>query len=268
MALSTFFGVDVLLFLLIGLLGGAHCIGMCGPLVTVYAERMGSSQSGTPAGGGRDAHLTLYEVRQHTLFNLGRTISYALLGGIFGAIGGLLFVTTASLTPVLEAVRGGVGLVVGGLVIATGAYYLAGRTGAEVRLPGLQRLTTWLAARIDRLVNSPGIMGLGAIHGLFPCPILYPAFLYAFATGSPAGGAIALGALGLGTIPAVFAYGTVIDAVDAVHRRRVHRLLGAVFIVLGYVLFAHGLMSLGIHLPHPELPFYDGIDAPGAHDHH
>ena len=29
---------DLAVFFLIGLLGGVHCIGMCGPLVTTYAE--------------------------------------------------------------------------------------------------------------------------------------------------------------------------------------------------------------------------------------
>ncbi|AEH35411.1 sulfite exporter TauE/SafE family protein [Halopiger xanaduensis] len=263
----TLLGVDVLLFLVIGLLGGAHCIGMCGPLVTVYASRMdGAATDGGQRhrDRGRESHLTTYEVRQHALFNLGRTASYTLLGALFGALGSVLFVTTDALTPVLETVRGGVGLVIGGFVIATGVYYLLGRTTGGIQLPGLERVVSRLTAHVDRLANGPGIVGLGALHGLLPCPILYPAFLYAFATGSPAGGALALAALGIGTIPAVFAYGTVIDAVDVAHRRRVHRLLGVAFVVLGYVLLAHGLMSLGIHVPHPELPFYDGLETAGA----
>ncbi|WP_226042887.1 sulfite exporter TauE/SafE family protein [Natrinema sp. DC36] len=249
-------GIDVLLFLAIGILAGAHCIGMCGPLVTIYASQMDDGTSNI----GRKSHLTTYEVRQHALFNIGRTLSYTLLGAVFGALGSTLFVTTASFSSLVEFVRGGVGLVIGGLVMIIGIYYLLGRTTGGIHLPGLERISSWLATRVDRLANSPGIVGLGAVHGLLPCPILYPAFLYAFAIGSPAGGALALGALGLGTIPAVFAYGTVIDAVDVVHRQRVHRLLGVAFVVLGYVLLAHGLMSLGIHLPHPGLPFYDGLE--------
>ncbi|MDQ2049387.1 sulfite exporter TauE/SafE family protein [Natronolimnohabitans sp. A-GB9] len=265
----TFLGVDVALFLVIGLLAGAHCIGMCGPLVTVYANRMDDgTEDGATAATRRTGHLSTYEVRQHALFNLGRTASYTLLGAAFGALGGLLFVTTEQLTPVVDVVRGGLGLVIGAFVIATGVYYALGRTTGGIQIPGLQRVTGWLTAHVDRLANGPGIVGLGAVHGLLPCPVLYPAFLYAFTTGSPTSGALALAALGIGTVPAVFAYGTVIDAVDATHRRRVHRLLGVAFVVLGYVLLTHGLMSLGIHLPHPELPFYDGLDAPGGHDHH
>ncbi|APX96377.1 sulfite exporter TauE/SafE family protein [Natronorubrum daqingense] len=265
----TLLGVDVVLFLLIGILAGAHCIGMCGPLVTVYAGRM-SPEHDASAGSPQDtrsSHLTTYEVRQHALFNLGRTASYTLLGAAFGALGGLLFVTTAELTPIVEATRGGVGLVIGAFVIATGLYYVRGRTTGGIRLPGLERLTGWLTKHVDRLANGPGIVGLGALHGLLPCPILYPAFLYAFATGSPTSGALALAALGIGTVPTVFAYGTVIDSVSVVHRQRVHRLLGVAFVVLGYILLAHGLMSLGIHVPHPELPFYDGLET-GGHDHH
>ncbi|MFP8952277.1 sulfite exporter TauE/SafE family protein [Natrialbaceae archaeon A-arb3/5] len=274
----TLLGIDVLLFLVIGLLGGAHCIGMCGPLVTVYAGRMDSDTRATDGGtqtarsSGRGSHLTTYEVRQHALFNLGRTASYTLLGAVFGALGSVLFVTTAELTSVADVVRGGVGLLIGGFVLATGVYYLLGRTTGGLHIPGLERVVATLTSHVDRFANGPGIVGLGALHGLLPCPILYPAFLYAFATGSPASGALALAALGIGTVPAVFAYGTVIDAVDVAHRRRVHRLLGVAFVVLGYVLVAHGLMSFGIHVPHPELPFYDGIDAPGTdtggHDHH
>ncbi|WP_418284327.1 sulfite exporter TauE/SafE family protein [Halorubrum sp. DTA46] len=286
MDVSLLLGTDVLLFLAIGLLGGAHCIGMCGPLVTVYAGRMrnrgertdggadapsvGDGSAATGTGGTADrrgSHLTTYEVRQHALFNLGRATSYAAIGAALGALGGVVFVTAATLTGAAEAVRGVVGLGVGAAVILVGVRYVLGGATGGVHLPGLGRVTGWLTGHVDRLANGPGIVGLGAVHGLLPCPILYPAYLYAFASGSAVSGGIALAALGIGTMPAVFLYGTVIEHVDAVHRRRVHRLLGLAFVALGYVLFAHGLMAVGIHVPHPSLPFWNPLDvaATGGH---
>ncbi len=269
MDLSTLLGTDVLLFLVIGLLGGAHCIGMCGPLVTVYAGRMreeseradGAGETAGSTPDRRGSHLTTYEVRQHALFNLGRAASYATIGAALGALGGVVFVTTATLTGAAEAVRGVVGLGVGAAVILIGVRYALGGATGGIHLPGLDRVTGWLTGHVDRLANGPGIVGLGAVHGLLPCPILYPAYLYAFASGSAVSGALALGALGVGTMPAVFLYGTVIESVDAVHRRRVHRLLGVAFVALGYVLFAHGLMSVGIRIPHPSLPFWNPLGA-------
>jgi len=269
MDLTTLFGVDVLLFLAIGLLGGAHCIGMCGPLVTTYAARMDPDTGRTDGGGhtagstqqhGRESHLTTYEVRQHALFNLGRTASYTLIGTALGALGGAVLVTTATITGAAGPVRGVVGVVVGVVVVVVGARYVLGGATGGVHLPGLERVTGWLTGHVDRLANSPGIVALGAIHGLLPCPILYPAYLYAFASGSALAGGTALAALGVGTMPAVFLYGTLIGSVDAVHRRRVHRLLGVAFVILGYVLLAHGLMALGIHIPHPMLPFWNPLD--------
>ncbi|MXR51215.1 sulfite exporter TauE/SafE family protein [Halovenus sp. WSH3] len=262
------FGTDVLLFLLIGLLAGAHCIGMCGPLVTIYAKQMGGTRTdgGEPAaatpGGRRRAHLTLYEVRQHALFNLGRTLSYTVIGALVGALGGAVFLGAGELAATANTVRGVFGVVIGAFVILTGGVYVLGRVSVGVGLPGTERITAYLTGAVDRLANGPGIVGLGAVHGLLPCPILYPAYLYAFSTGSPVAGGIALFALGVGTVPTVFAYGTIIESVGATHRQRLHRVLGGLFVVLGYVLFAHGLMALGVHIPHPRLPFWDPLGAP------
>ena len=196
---------------------------------------------------------------EHALFNVGRATSYTVLGAAFGALGGAVFVTADQLTATADLLRGGVGIAIGLFVIAAGVKYLFGGGAAGIEIPGVGRVTNWIAARIHGYVNSPGIVGLGALHGLLPCPILYPAYLFAFATGSAVSGAVALAALGIGTIPAVFLYGTLIEAVDAVHRRRLHRVLGALFVVLGYVLLAHGLMALGIHIPHPMLPHYQPL---------
>ncbi|ELZ91637.1 hypothetical protein C440_15024 [Haloferax mucosum ATCC BAA-1512] len=244
-------------FLLVGLLAGAHCLGMCGPLVSVYADRL-SKQDGTNA-------LTLRQVRQHGLFNLGRAVSYAFIGGLFALAGTLFFGAFDSVTAVGSGVRATTGLLVGTAIILTGIGYLVGRSAAIDRLTPdvvtrlFGRISGWATARVDTLVGGPRILGLGAIHGLLPCPIIYPAYLYAFATGAPLRAAALLGLLGLGTIPTLFLYGTLLGQVSARRRATLHRALGAAFLVLGYISLSHGLMLLGIHVPHLHIPFYQPL---------
>ncbi|MFB6080511.1 MAG: sulfite exporter TauE/SafE family protein [Haloferacaceae archaeon] len=247
--------VELAVFFLIGLLGGAHCLGMCGPLVTMYAERM------QPPSGTRDGVLTLYEVRQHALFNAGRTVSYAVLGGAFGALGAVVVDATSIVSTFGTVVRGVTGIVVGVLILAMGVRYLLGRQGGVSVLGGgpIAGIYGRLASRIEGWATGPGIVGLGLAHGLLPCPLLYPAFLYAFARGSPTAGALSLGVLGLGTFPTLFLYGTVVQSVSATHRARLHRVLGAAFLVLGWMPLGHGLALFGVHVPHFMPPIYQPL---------
>ncbi|WP_237561120.1 sulfite exporter TauE/SafE family protein [Halococcus sediminicola] len=252
-------GYGLTVFFFIGLFGGAHCIGMCGPLVTTYAERMETDDRWSGA-------LTLTEVRQHALFNLGRTVSYALIGAVFGFAGALLY-GTVKLAGVLGSIQGIIGVLIGTAIIFMGITRLTGyRQGAiegVVANTGLGSVFAWsytaISTHIDRWVNGIGIVGLGALHGLLPCMLLYPAFLYAFAQGSPVYGLFSLSALGLGTIPSVFLYGTIIQSVSARQRQVVHYGLGVLFIGLGYVLLAMGFMRFGIVLPLPDIPYYQPL---------
>lgn len=251
--------VELGVFLAIGLFGGAHCIGMCGPLVTRYARSMGDD-------GSDGQGPTLFELRQHALFNLGRTLSYAVLGGLFGLLGRLVFSATA-VVHVSRLIRGVAGLLAGVFILSVGLYRVVGRAGSVLSLlPGtlgvrsaFARVSSLLTRRIDGLASNPGILGLGALHGLLPCPLLYPAFLYAFTRGVPVRGALDLAALGIGTVPAVFLFGTAIGSVDTTRRVRLHRALGVVFLVLGYLPLAMGLHAFGVDVPMLVPPFYQPL---------
>jgi sulfite exporter TauE/SafE len=247
-------------FLLVGLLGGAHCLGMCGPLVTMYSERLSGAEDRREHEGGRGV-LTLYEVRQHALFNFGRTVSYAAIGGLFGLAGALVFDAASLVSAVGTTVRAVTGVGVGVAILAVGARYTLGQQGGHSLLnTGLfSGVYGRLTAHVDDWVNGPGIVGLGLVHGLLPCPILYPAFLYVFARGSPGLGVVALGTLGLGTFPTLFLYGTVVQSVGATHRARLHRALGAAFLLLGWIPLGHGLMLLGLPAPHIGVPIYQPL---------
>ena len=252
--------VGLVVFALVGLLGGAHCLGMCGPLVTTYADRM---DTGGEGGDARSQRVTWPVIRQHLLFNLGRTASYAVLGAVFGALGMVLF-DAAGVLAVARGIRGIAGLTVGGLIVAVGAsYLLRGHGAGHDAIPGFGGLFVsvvgQLTARVDRWVEGPRIAALGMIHGFLPCPLLYPAYLYALARGSPRWGFLSLLVLGLGTLPTLFAYGTVVNSVSPTVRTRLHRVLGAVFLVLGYLPLAMGLRSLGVPMPMLPVPYYQPL---------
>src|SRR6056297_3292667 len=146
-------------FVGLGLVGSVHCLGMCGPLVTTYADRL---DDGGPVSG--------HEIRQHALFNAGRTLSYALVGTVLGAAGGVLY-DVAGLARLGTAVRGAVGVFVGLAIITVGLGYLSRGRAVDVArsLPLVgtlfQRLSASLVERVDRWVDGPGMVGLGAMHG-------------------------------------------------------------------------------------------------------
>jgi sulfite exporter TauE/SafE len=249
-AVTGDFGLAI--FALVGLLGGAHCLGMCGPLVTLYADQLGD-----------DGPIRWAEIRQHLLFNFGRTVSYALIGGLMGLLGTVVY-DTAAVVALADTLRAVAGIAVGGFIIVTGGLYLrTGTTAGAVASFGsgslFWRLSTRLHQHVDQWVGGPRIVALGAVHGILPCPLLYPAFLYAFAIGSPAYGSLALAVLGLGTVPAVFGYGVAFNSFSPRFQSGLHRTLGAVFLILGYLPLSHGLLIFGIELPHPTIPIYQPL---------
>lgn len=250
---------DLALFFLVGLLAGAHCLGMCGPLVSVYADRLSAERE------ARRDELTLFEVRQHALFNLGRTAGYAVVGALFGLLGATVFASIGRIGPVGAGVRAATGIVVGLLIFAAGLGYLfRGAGGSHTpSLPILsgafRRISAALTGHVDRLAGSVGIVALGGVHAALPCPIIYPAYLYALAIGDPVRGGLSLAALGLGTLPTLFAYGTMLGTLSTAQRAGLHRLLGAAFVVLAYVPISHGLTLLGFGVPHLDLPYYQPL---------
>lgn len=219
-------------FFLLGALGSLHCLGMCGPLAATYADR---------ASGG-----SARQTRLQALFNVGRTAGYTAVGGLLGLAGGAV-VGAARFAALGTVVRGLVGIAAGLLIVVVGVGYLRSGT-ARLALPvpaPLGRLTETLVGRLGGLADGPGVVGLGVVHASLPCPLLYPAYAFAFSTGSALAGASALAALGLGTIPMVFVAGTGGAALSAAGPR-VQRALGGAFVLLGVFPLVRGVTVLGV----------------------
>ncbi len=98
--------LDLLHMASLGFLGSfGHCLGMCGPITVAFSL----SQAAT-------APSCWQQVGFHLLLNLGRLISYALVGLMIGALGSVL-VASGQMAGLGSPLRRGVALVAGLLLI-------------------------------------------------------------------------------------------------------------------------------------------------------
>ncbi len=207
----------------IGLLTSVHCVAMCGGI--------NLSQCISKAGGqGRFAGFM-----PSLLYNLGRVISYTVIGGIVGAVGSVVqFSGTA---------RGIVQLLAGVFMVLMGLS-LSGL------VPSLARFTPHLPKALGRKIakekkrsNSPLYVGL--LNGLMPCGPLQAMQLYALSTGSVFGGALSMLLFSLGTVPLMFALGALSSILSRKFTKRMV-MVGAVLVAfMGISMFQNGLALSG-----------------------
>ncbi len=204
---------------LVGLLGGVHCVGMCGGVVAALSL-------GLPEQGGRNSWPLLLG------YNLGRISSYSLAGAMMGGVG-LLAVQLSD----LHQVQLGLQLLAAMMMIALGLY-LAGWWF------GLSRLERW-GGKVWSLIEPLGrgllpvktplrALLLGSLWGWLPCGLVYSVLIWALAAGDPQTGALLLLSFGLGTLPNLLAMGLFANRLRRwVQILWVRRLAGLLVIVFG-----------------------------------
>lgn len=168
--------------LLMGLVGGPHCVAMCG------AACAGIGQ----AAGPRKQSALL-------LFQMGRIAGYSALGGLAAAsLQGLgwLTVQSAALRPVWSLFH------VAALVLGT---VLLVQARQPVWLESSAR-KVWTRARgFASRWGGGGPLVLGSLWALLPCGLLYSALTVAALAGSVAAGALVMALFALGTSVTMFA---------------------------------------------------------------
>lgn len=199
--------------LMLGLLGGGHCLGMCGGLMGALTLAIPPDQR------GRRLRLLL-------AYNFGRILSYACAGLLMGLAG-----WAVANSPAAMILR-----IVAALLLVAMGLYLAGWWSGLTRIEALGR-HLWrhlqpFASRLMPVSSLPRALLLGAIWGWLPCGLVYSTLLWASSQGAPADSALLMLAFGLGTMPVMLATGLAAERLTALLRLRGVRIAGGLLVIL------------------------------------
>ncbi len=247
--------IALLPIFVIGLLGGVHCVGMCGGIVSAFSiatpgrrpfpVAVTAAPANPPAGSASSPGFLAAAAdsgMRVLAFNAGRIGSYAIAGTLAGLLGSV---------PALINVA----------AVQTAAYWLA---NAMLVALGLTLMNAWHGlARVEQAGQlvwrrvQPAIrhflpvqhawqaLALGSLWGWVPCGMVYSVLMTALLTGSAAQGALVMLAFGLGTLPLLFSIGVAGTAMQSfLQRPRVRLAAGALVLAFGVL----GLVRVGTGL--------------------
>lgn len=221
----------------LGLFGSLHCVGMCGPLAIAFC-------------GSGDADR--YQVLKSSLgYNAGRTVTYTLLGMLFGLLGSFLFL--ADLQKLLSILLGLV-LIVSFLFSVDLEKYISS-TGMMRRY--YRKVTKGISKILQQSSQYPPFI-LGMANGLLPCGLVYLALAGALATGGVLSGMGFMTLFGLGTVPMLLALTTGTSLVSPTLRFQFRKVLPYVTLCFGLFLVYRGVM---VDMP-TELNFWEALRNP------
>ena len=207
------------LIFIVGLLTSIHCIAMCGGLAL--------SQSVNPESKDKRFKSSL-------LYNAGRVLSYTVIGGIVGGLGGIISPS--------GQFKGIVAIIAGGFMFVLG-----------LKMLNVLYIPKWIKIRMPR--PNFGISNksrpftplfIGLINGFMPCGPLQTMQLYALGTGSIAKGALSMFFFSIGTVPLMFGFGAITSLISAKSGKKIMKLSAALVMVLGVIMLNRGLALSGI----------------------
>jgi sulfite exporter TauE/SafE len=230
----------------IGLLGGVHCVGMCGGIVSAFAVSAPGrrplpatiTSTGSLFSAAADSGVRVFA------FNAGRIVAYAAAGAFAGLVGSVpALINLAS--------------------VQTAAYWLA---NLMLLALGLTLMNLWHGlSRIESLgqfawrrvqplmrrllpVRTPWqALALGTLWGWVPCGLVYSVLMTALLTGSVSQGALVMLAFGLGTLPLLFSMGIAGASLRPwLQRPAVRAIAGLIVLAFGLL----GLVRLGTGMSH------------------
>lgn len=204
----------------LGLAGGLHCVGMCGPIAVAVGKN--------------------YQ------YSVGRVSSYTVLGTIAGAGGSLL--TLGAYEQLVSITCGMIMMILALLQLAL--------HWSPMPTSFMHRIAKPIRLYFQRLLGKRtglAYFGIGALNGLLPCGLVFSALFGAMATTSALSGALFMSCFGIGTLPVMVALAFGGKWLQRKTRSRYRVVLPVLALLLGGVVMVRG-MGLGIPYLSPKPP--------------
>lgn len=206
---------------LVGLVGGGHCIGMCGGIVSALSMNSRAQPF------------------LHLAYNAGRLFSYSVAGALVGTLGGMSMAISG-----IFPMRIILFVLANLMLIALGFYLL----GASKILAFTERFGQKLWRRLQPLTKRflpartiAQAFPLGVLWGWLPCGMVYSALGTAMMSGSALQGAGMMLAFGAGTLPSLLLAGLLAVRMRAFAARpAVRYIAGGLVLAFG----VHGLWAV------------------------
>ncbi|WP_286261809.1 sulfite exporter TauE/SafE family protein [Thalassotalea atypica] len=178
--------IDFFSAFIIGLLGSGHCIGMCGGITSMLTSAM-------PQNKRKPSAILVFS------YNIGRILSYTLIGAIAGFTGSLAIHSLGFPLTILR-VLAALFLILLGLYMGQWAMILS---KLETLGKHLWKHISPLSRKLIPVTTPSKALLLGTLWGWLPCGLVYSTLTWSLASGNALNGASIMFAFGLGTLPAL-----------------------------------------------------------------
>ncbi|MCF7797663.1 MAG: sulfite exporter TauE/SafE family protein [Lentisphaeria bacterium] len=222
--------MDIWTGFIIGLLGSFHCVGMCGPITLALP------------GGYAQKRAWIFG---RVLYNLGRIVTYSLLGIIFGIIG-----QSIALAGYQQSLSIALGVVILLGVFLPSKYAAKLLPFSPVQTFMVRVRDFW--GRLFRNNSHPSLFTIGVLNGFLPCGFVYVGLAGAMSTGGVWSGAAYMALFGMGTFPIMLATSLAGNWVGIEVRRFIQKLVPVGAVLLAVLFILRGL-SLGIPYISPKM---------------
>ena len=220
------YNMSFIMLFVVGLLTSVHCISMCGGIN--LSQSIGYKSNNSPSESKVD------KLKPSLLYNMGRAVSYTVIGGMVGAAGSVVSLSGSA--------SGIVSIIAGVFMMLMGINMLN-------IFPALRkfisRMPRFIEVKVNKGRTNKGPFVVGLLNGFMPCGPLQTMQFYALGTGSFVLGALSMFFFSIGTVPLMFAFGAVSTLLSRKFTRKMMKASAVLVMVLGIVMLNRGFSLSG-----------------------